>query len=57
MLNSRLIKITRKYLSALCQQYDSVLTSILDKHGSVNIKTQKAQKTTYSMDDFGNIKG
>ena len=46
MLNSGLIKITRKYLSALCQQYDSVPTSILDKHDSVSIKTLPRKQPT-----------
>ena len=54
ILNSDLIKKPEKDLSALCQQYNSVLSSILDKHAPVSTKTQK---TTNSMDDFGNNKG
>ena len=39
ILSSDLIKKPEKALSALCQQYDSVLSSILDKHASVSTKT------------------
>ena len=39
ILNSDLIKKPEKDLSALCQQYDSVLSSILDKHAPVSTKT------------------
>ena len=42
-----LIKKPEKDLSALCQQYDSVLSSILDKHAPVSTMTN-------SMDDSGN---
>ena len=38
MLSSDLIKKPEKDLSALCQQYDSVLSSILDKHSPVSTK-------------------
>ena len=54
ILNSDLIKKPDKDLSALFQQYDSVLSSILDKHAPVSTKTQK---TTNSMDDSGNNEG
>ena len=39
ILSSDLIKKPEKDLSALCQQYDSVLSSILDKHAPVSTKT------------------
>ena len=39
ILNSDLIKKPEKNLSALCQQYDSILSSILDKHAPVSTKT------------------
>ena len=39
ILNSDLIKKPEKDLSALFQQYDSVLSSILDKHAPVSTKT------------------
>ena len=39
ILSSYLIKKPEKDLSALCQQYDSVLSSILDKHAPVSTKT------------------
>ena len=39
ILISDLIKKPEKDLSALCQQYDSVLSSILDKHAPVSTKT------------------
>ena len=39
ILSSDLIKKQEKDLSALCQQYDSVLSSILDKHAPVSTKT------------------
>ena len=51
-LDSDLIKKPEKDLSALCQQYDSVLSSILDQHAPVSTK-----KTTNSMDDSGNNEG
>ena len=38
ILSSDLIKKPEKYLSALCQQYDSVLSSILDKNAPVSTK-------------------
>ena len=38
-LDSDLIKKPEKDLSALCQQYDSVLSSILDQHAPVSTKT------------------
>ena len=34
-----MIKKPKKELSALCQQYDSVLSPILDKHAPVSTKT------------------
>ena len=55
ILSSDLIKKPEKDLSALWQQYDSVLSSILDKHAPVSTKT--VQKTTNSMDDSGNNEG
>ena len=39
ILSSDLIKKPEKVLSALCQLYASVLSSILDKHASVSTKT------------------
>ena len=39
ILSSDLIKKPEKDLSALCQQYDPVLSSILDKHAPVSTKT------------------
>ena len=39
ILSSDLIKKPEKDLSALCQQYDSALSSILDKHAPVSTKT------------------
>ena len=39
ILRSDLIKKPEKDLSALCQQYDSVLRAILDKHAPVSTKT------------------
>ena len=54
ILNLDLLKKPEKNLSALCQQYDSVLSSILDKHTPVSTKTQK---TTNSMDDSRNNEG
>ena len=39
IFSSDLIKKPEKDLSALCQQYDSVLSSILDKHAPVSTKT------------------
>ena len=39
ILNSDLIKKPKKELSALCQQYDSVFGSILDKYAPVSTKT------------------
>ena len=39
ILNSDLIKKPEKDLSALCQQYDSVRSSLLDKHAPVSTKT------------------
>ena len=39
ILSSDLIKKPEKDLSALCQQYDSVLSSVLDKHAPVSTKT------------------
>ena len=54
ILNSDLIKKPEKDLSALCQKYNSVLSSILNKHAPVSTKTQK---TTNSMDDSGNNEG
>ena len=39
ILSSDLIKKPENDLSALCQQYDSVLSSILDKHAPVSTKT------------------
>ena len=44
-IHSDLIKKPEQYLSALCQQYDPVLSSFLDKHAPV--------KNTNSMDDSG----
>ena len=38
ILRSDLIKKPEKDLSALCQQYDSVLRAILDKHAPRHIK-------------------
>ena len=54
ILNSFLIKKPEKNLSALCQQYDSVLSSSLDKLAPVSTKTLPP-KNTNSMDDSGNI--
>ena len=39
ILNSDLIDKLEKNISALCQQYDSVLSSILDKHAPVSTTT------------------
>ena len=39
ILSSDLIKKPEKDLSALCQKYDAVLSSILDKHAPVSTKT------------------
>ena len=57
--NASILFKPEKDLSALCQQYDSVLSSILDKHASVTVCKYKdsAQKTTNSMDDSGNNEG
>ena len=46
ILSSDLIKKPEKDLSALCQQYDSVLSSILDKHAPVNTKTMPRKPPT-----------
>ena len=46
ILSSDLIKKPEKDLSALCQQYDSVLSSILDKHAPVSTKTPSKQDTS-----------
>ena len=56
ILSSDLIKKPKKDLSALCQLYDSVLSSILDKHAPVSTKTLP-KKNTNSMDDSGNNEG
>ena len=39
IINSNLIKKPEKDFSALCEQYDSVLSSILDKHAPVSTST------------------
>ena len=39
ILNSDLIKKPKKELSALCQQYDSLLSCILDKYAPISTKT------------------
>ena len=46
ILSSDLIKKPEEDLSALCQQYDSVLSSILDKHAPVSTKTQPRKPPT-----------
>ena len=46
ILSSDLIKKPEKDLSALCQQYDSVLSSILDKHAPVSTKTLPREPPT-----------
>ena len=51
IFSSELIKKAEKNLLALCQQYDSVLSSILDKHAHVSTKTFN------SMDDSENYEG
>ena len=56
ILNSDLVKKPEKDLSALCQQYDSVLSAILDKHAPVSTKTM-LKKNTNSMDNSGNNEG
>ena len=43
---SDLIKKPEKSLSALCQQYDLVLSSILDKHAPVSIKNLSGKPLT-----------
>ena len=49
ILSSDLIKTPEKDLSALCQQYDSVLSSILDKHAPVSTKTLPRKPPTLWM--------
>ena len=44
--SSDLIKKPEKDLSALCQQYDSVLSSNLDKHALVSTKTLPRKQPT-----------
>ena len=46
ILSSDLIKKPEKDLSALCQQFDSVLSSILDKHAPVSTKTLRRKPPT-----------
>ena len=46
ILNSDLINKPEKDLSALCQQYDSVLSAILDKHAPVSTKTMSKKTPT-----------
>ena len=46
IFSSDLIKKPEKYLSALCQQYDSFLSSILDKHAPVSTKTLPGKPPT-----------
>ena len=46
ILSSDLIKKPEKDLSALCQQYDSGLSSILDKHAPVSTKTLPRKPST-----------
>ena len=46
ILSSDLIKKPEKDLSVLCQQYDSVLSSILDKHAPVSTKTLQRKPPT-----------
>ena len=41
ILSSDLIKKPEKHLSALCQQYDSVLSSILEKHAPVSTENHQ----------------
>ena len=49
ILNSDLIKKPEKDLSALCQQYDSLLSSILDKYAPVSRMTLLRKSTTPCM--------
>ena len=49
ILSSDLIKKPEKDLSALCQQYDSVLSSILDKYAPVSTKTLPRKPPTPRM--------
>ena len=57
IIKLRIIKKPEKDLSALCQQYDSVLSSFLDKHAPVSTKTLPRKPPTPSMDDSGNNEG
>ena len=48
ILSSDLIKKPEKDLSALCQQYDYVLSSILDKNAPVSTKTYELTFSQYA---------
>ena len=49
ILNSDLIKKPEKDLSALCQQYDSVISSFFDKHAPVSTNTMPKKPPTPCM--------
>ena len=55
ILNSDIIKKPEKDLSALCQQYDSVLSSILGKHAPVITRTLPQKPPTSWLKSFATI--